>query len=146
MWLAAMILVFWMLSFKSAFSLSSFTFIKRLFNLSSFSAIRIVLSAYLWRRQWQPTPVLLPGQSHRRRSVVGCSPWGRKELDMTEWLRSSSSICMSEFTDISLAILILRVLGALFQKWEWRPNKYFLVKITISQTQIYTEFKSILFI
>ena len=42
----AMILVFWMLSFKSAFSLSSFTFIKRLFS-SSLSAIRVVSSAYL---------------------------------------------------------------------------------------------------
>ena len=30
-----------------------------------------------WRRQWQPTPVLLPGKSHGRRSLVGCSPWGR---------------------------------------------------------------------
>ena len=39
-----------------------------------------------WRRQWQPTPVLLPGKSHGRRSLVGCSPWGRKELDTTEWL------------------------------------------------------------
>ena len=29
------------------------------------------------RRQWQPTPVLLPGESHGRRSLVGCSPWGR---------------------------------------------------------------------
>ena len=28
------------------------------------------------RRQWQPTPVLLPGKSHGRRSLVGCSPWG----------------------------------------------------------------------
>ena len=42
----AMILVFWMFSFKSAFSLSSFTFIKRLFS-SSLSAIRVVSSAYL---------------------------------------------------------------------------------------------------
>ena len=31
----------------------------------------------LWRRKWQPTPVLLPGKSHGRRSLVGCSPWGR---------------------------------------------------------------------
>ena len=30
-----------------------------------------------WRRQWHPTPVLLPGQSHGQRSLVGCSPWGR---------------------------------------------------------------------
>ena len=43
----AMILVFWMLSFKLAFSLSSFTFIERLFSSSSLSAIRVVSSAYL---------------------------------------------------------------------------------------------------
>ena len=36
------------------------------------------------RRQWHPTPVLLPGKSHGRRSLVGCSPWGRKELDRAE--------------------------------------------------------------
>ena len=38
------------------------------------------------RRQWHPTPVLLPGKSHGRRSLVGCSPWGREESDMTERL------------------------------------------------------------
>ena len=43
----AMILVFWMLSFKPTFSLSSFTFIKRLFSSSLLSAIRVVSSAYL---------------------------------------------------------------------------------------------------
>ena len=43
----AMILVFWMLNFKPTFSLSSFTFIKRLFGSSSLSAIRVVSSAYL---------------------------------------------------------------------------------------------------
>ena len=43
----AMILVFWLLSFKPTFSLSSFTFIKRLFSSSSLSAIRVVSSAYL---------------------------------------------------------------------------------------------------
>ena len=40
-----------------------------------------------WRRHWHPTPVLLPGKSHGRRSLVGCSPWGCKESDTTEWLR-----------------------------------------------------------
>ena len=34
-------------------------------------------TAQYWRRQWHPTPVLLPGKSHGRRSLVGCSPWGR---------------------------------------------------------------------
>ena len=47
MGLDAMIFVFWMLSFKPTFSLSSFTFIKRLFSSPSLSAIRMVLSAYL---------------------------------------------------------------------------------------------------
>ena len=36
------------------------------------------------RRQWHPTPVLLPGKSHGRRSLVGFSPWGHKESDTTE--------------------------------------------------------------
>ena len=38
------------------------------------------------RRQWHPTPVLLPGKYHGQRSLVGCSPWGRKESDTTERL------------------------------------------------------------
>ena len=37
-----------------------------------------------WRRAWQPAPVFLPGESHVQRSLVGYSPWGRKELDTTE--------------------------------------------------------------
>ena len=39
-----------------------------------------------WRRKRQPTPVFLPGEFHRQRSLVGYSPWGHNELDMTEWL------------------------------------------------------------
>ena len=39
-----------------------------------------------WRRKWQPTPVLLTGKSHEWRSLVGYSPWGRKESDTTEQL------------------------------------------------------------
>ena len=45
-----------------------------------------------WRRKWQPAPVLLPGKSHGRRSVVGYSPWGRKESDTTEQLHFTSGI------------------------------------------------------
>ena len=37
-----------------------------------------------WRRAWQPTPVFLPGESQRQRSLVGYSPWGCKESDTTE--------------------------------------------------------------
>ena len=43
-----------------------------------------------WRRKWQPTAVFLPGKSHGQRSLVGYSPWGRKELDMTERLHFTS--------------------------------------------------------
>ena len=38
------------------------------------------------RKRWHPTPVLLPGKPHGRRSLVGCSPWGRWVSDMTERL------------------------------------------------------------
>ena len=44
------------------------------------------------RRQWHPTPVLLPGESHERRSLVVCSPWGREESDTTERLHFPFSL------------------------------------------------------
>ena len=48
-------------------------------------AFELSLSTFMhWRRKWQPTPVFLTGESHGRRSLVGCSPWGRTESDMTE--------------------------------------------------------------
>ena len=46
----------------------------------------LVSSPHQGKRQWHPTSVLLPGESHGRRNLAGCSPWGREELDMTEWL------------------------------------------------------------
>ena len=45
-----------------------------------------------WRRKWQLTPGFLPGESHRWRSLVGYSPWGRKELDVT-----SLSLSLSKY-------------------------------------------------
>ena len=39
-----------------------------------------------WRRKWQSTPALFHGKSHGQRSLIDYSPWGRKELDMTERL------------------------------------------------------------
>ena len=56
---------------------------------------RIVL--YYRRRQWHPTPVLLPGKSHGRRSLVGCSPWGREESARAERLHFHfSHSCIGE--------------------------------------------------
>ena len=42
----------------------------------------------LWRREWQPTPVFLPG---KKRSLVGYSPWGHKESDATKQLNNSNN-------------------------------------------------------
>ena len=51
----------------------------------------------LWRRQWHPTPVLLPGKSYGQRSLVGCSPWGRWGSDTTERLHFHFSLsCIGE--------------------------------------------------
>ena len=60
-------------------------------EIMSFAAIWMDL------RQWHPTPVLLPGKSHGRRSLVGCSPWGRKESDTNERLHFHFSLsCIGE--------------------------------------------------
>ena len=75
-----------------------------LFSTSSpvFIACRL-----LRRRQWHPTPVLLPGKSHGQRGLEGCSPWGRWVLDTTELLH------LSLFT---------------FMHWrrKWQPTPVFL--------------------
>ena len=48
-------------------------------------------------RRWHPTPVLLPRKSHGQRSLVGCSPWGCEESDMTEQLHFHFSLsCIGE--------------------------------------------------
>ena len=66
---------------------------KQLQNHRTFSACAHVC----WRRQWHPTPALLPGKSHGRRSLVGCSPWGRWGSDPTEWLHFHFSLsCIGE--------------------------------------------------
>ena len=49
------------------------------------------------RGHWHPTPVLSPGKSHGWRNLVGCSPWGRTESDMTERLHFHFSLsCTGE--------------------------------------------------
>ena len=56
-----------------------------------------MLHNYCGEGKRQPTPVLLPGKSHGRRSLVGCSSWGREELDMTERLHFHLSLsCIGE--------------------------------------------------
>ena len=52
----------------------------------------MIFESYQWRRRWHPTPVLLPGKSHGQRILVGCSPWGRKESDVSEQLHFHFSL------------------------------------------------------
>ena len=63
--------------------------------------------ALLWRRKWHPTPVLLPGEFHRWRSLVGYSSWSRRESDRTEQLHFLS-FCSS------------------FWRRKWQPTPVFL--------------------
>ena len=59
--------------------------------------IRVLANPSIRRRQWHPTPVLLPGKSHGQRALVGCSPWGRWESDTTERLHFDFSFsCIGE--------------------------------------------------
>ena len=53
---------------------------------------KYTISTSMWRRQWQPSPVILPGKSHGQRSLVGYSPWGRKESDTTQRLHFRVSL------------------------------------------------------
>ena len=68
-----------------------------LFLVVSYSPFMIPSILFVQRRQWHPTPVLLPGKSHGRRSLVGCSPWGHEESDTTERLHFHFSLsCIGE--------------------------------------------------
>ena len=67
------------------------------FYFSRGSIFSLLQIARMWRRQWQPTPVLLPGKSHGRRSLVGCSSWCHEKSDTTEWLHFHFSLsCIGE--------------------------------------------------
>ena len=62
--------------------------------------VQSLVGEILWRRKWQSTPVLLPGKSHGQRSLVGYSPWGRKESDTTKRLHSLHYIVLSTVLSI----------------------------------------------
>ena len=65
--------------------------------MSSLISLINVLYWYFRRRQWHPTPVLVPGKSHGWRSLEGCRPWGRWGSDITEQLHFHFSLpCIGE--------------------------------------------------
>ena len=69
-----------------------------------------------WSRKWQPTPVFLPGEFYGQRSLVGYSPWGCKESEMTEWLNMHSYVtcrplCLYEFKSNTNSVILQNVPG-----------------------------------
>jgi len=74
-----------------------------------------MLEALVWflggRRKWQPTPVLLPGKPHGWRSLVGCSPWDRKESDTTEQLHFYFSLSLEKEMAHQSSILAWKIPG-----------------------------------
>ena len=64
------------------------------------------------RRRWHPTPVLLPGKSHGRRRLVGCSPRGYEESDTTERLHFHFSLSLiGEGNGTHFSVLAWRISG-----------------------------------
>ena len=85
----------------------------------------------LRRKQWHPTPVLLPGKSHGRRSLVGCSPWGREESDTTEWLHFHFSLsCIGEGNGNPLQCCCLE------NPWDWGAWWAAVCGVAQSQTRL----------
>ena len=76
-----------------------------------------------WRRKWQPTPVSLPGESHRQRSLAGYSPWGCKESDTTEQLHFHFSLLMSPAYGW---VALLRIVKLSVDHLSWRLFRYWM--------------------
>ena len=85
-------------AFPLDFLLAEFPHFKCKSSLYKWTLELLIWTSYCsWRRQWHPTPVLLHEKSHGRRSLVGCSPWGREESDTTEQLHFHFSLsCIGE--------------------------------------------------
>ena len=63
----------------------------------------------LWKRKWQPALVFLPGESHGQRNLAGYSPWGHKELDMTE--QPSTHKYINNFLCYTMGLCCLSILS-----------------------------------
>ena len=116
----AMILVFWMLSFKPSFSLSSVTFIKRLFSSSSLSAIRVVSSAYLRLLTFLPA-VLIPACASSSlvfynycKTVIGMKP-GWEVTVIVLRICSPFKYCMAHITRKPPLVLFASIVHFILQ-------------------------------
>ena len=73
--------------------------------------VNIIYRCY-WRRQWQPTPVFLPGESQGRGSLVGCRLWGCTQSDMTEATQQQQQ---QQLQMLYLFLLLFLLFPLLFQ-------------------------------
>ena len=73
------------------------------------------------RRQWHPTPVLLPRKSHRRRSLVGCSPWGRKESDTTGYFIFTFTLFLEPLPSCVVSLPVATPLVPKDEMWPLFP-------------------------
>ena len=86
-----------------------------------------------WRREWQPTPLFLPGKSHEQRGLAGYSPWGPKESDTTKqptlliiqgglprWLSGKESACQCRRCRFNPWV------GEIPWRRKWQPTPVFL--------------------
>ena len=98
----------------------------------------ILVGKIPWRRAWQPTPVFLPGESHGQRSLVGYSPSGRTESDMTEvtkqqqHLKSSFPSSFLFLFCLSLSFIKGQVMQEYNSKWLNLSANCFQVLISLS--------------
>ena len=99
------------------YNYSTYQFVLTMFKVSDHTWLVVAILnriglEHSWRRQWHRTPVLLPGKSLGQRSLVGCSPWGHKESDTTEWLHFPFSLsCIGEGNGNHSSVLAWRIPG-----------------------------------
>ena len=71
-----------------------------------------------WRREWLSTPVLLPGESHGQRGLVGYCPWGHKESDMAERLMYTHHVIYNIKENRKKVFLVIKTLRIHFQPFS----------------------------
>ena len=83
--------------------------------------VRSLVRKIPWRREWQPTPVLLPGEFHGQRSLVGYSPWGRKRV-RHDWAINTFS-CFQSWSRLG-EVVVLRLFSLVYL-YLWYFIQYF---------------------
>ena len=76
-----------------------------------------------WRRKWQPTPVFLPGKSHRQRSLGGYSPWGGKKVRYDLITEQSAGKYYGTAQGSHVAVVQLNILIGIVVAWSYTCDK-----------------------